>query len=163
MVERDNSRKSQRKTLKTVTSFCGGLAPSKPRLPTAINSGQSVQTRTNTAPRLMMCSRIHFCLESLLISASPSFSSFFMPSLCSCLCEYFSSEPLGTFWQGSFYIWTDSKRGKCKTLYPLLSSVTTWETSVSYLHLLPVSVPLVRGRTGRSGTLRLRPTAPSRP
>ena len=64
------------------------------------------------------------------------FYSFFISPLCARLCEYFASEPLSKFWQGPFSIWTDSRRGKCKALHPLLNNITTWEASTRHLHFM---------------------------
>lgn len=49
----------------------------------AINSLKSVHTRTNTPFFLMLCYHMHFCVESLLHSASPSLFLFlFITPLC---------------------------------------------------------------------------------
>lgn len=138
MVEKDNSSKKKWRIFKTLASVLRAFSQSKPRIPMAINSLKNVHTRTNTPFFLMICSHMLFCVESLLHSASPSLFLllFHITFVCYSLCEYFSSEPLSEFWQRPFYIWTDSKRGKCKTLYQLLNSITTWETSVRYLHFM---------------------------
>lgn len=135
MDEKDIAK--AKKTIQdTGTVFFLAFTQSKPKIPMAINSLKSVQTHTNTPLFLMICSHMHFCVESLLISDSHSpFFLFYITFVCQALWIFL----LWTFQYiltGAFSIWTDSKRGKCKALHPLLNNITTWEASTRHLHFM---------------------------
>lgn len=131
MVEKDNCSKSKYKIFKTLASLHSKQTHGYQFTPKCAHTRVHILLFDDMFPHALLCwITPDFCLTFPL-----SFP--FSYHLCGySLCEYFSSEPLCEFWQGPFYIWTDSKRGKCKTLYPLLNSITTWEASVRYLHFM---------------------------
>lgn len=136
-------------------AFCGVFTRSKPKIPVAINSLQSVRTHTNTPLFLMICSHMHFCVESLLISDSPPIPPppLFLPfSYHLCVPGFVNISPLNlavSFDRGPLlselipkegnvkhriYYWTTAQPGK-----PPRGIYISW----------PLSVSLVSSHTGR--------------
>lgn len=106
MDEKDKSSKSKQKNLQdNGLPFFGAFTQSKPKIPMAINSLKSVLTDTNTPLFLMICSHMHFCVESLLISDSPS--PFIPFSYHLCVLGFVNISPLNlsvNFDRGLFYL-----------------------------------------------------------
>lgn len=120
----------QRKILKTLAWFLWSCYSNR----TEDTPGYQF-AHTNTPFFLMICSRLHFCVESLVISRLTF--PLFPFSYHLCVLGFVNISPLNlsvNFDRGIF--WADSKRGKCKALHPLLNNIATWEASMRYLHFM---------------------------
>lgn len=102
-LEKDKSGRKEN-IFKTLPCSFAAFFRSKHRIPMAINPLKGVHTCTNTAFFLMICSHMHFRVESLLISDSPSLRSF---SSHLCVLAFVNISPLNlseNFDRGLLYV-----------------------------------------------------------